>query len=86
MAFLMALCEVIPLIASAGLPWTHFAKIWCACALVLLCFECFAQFLALFSNTLLGMLNYVNFWFTSLLFEARTGRAVPFATLCRRPD
>ena len=69
MAFLMALCEVIPLIASAGLPWTHFAKIWCACALVLLCFECFAQFLALFSNTLLGMLNYVNFWFTSLLFQ-----------------
>eukprot|EP00293_Proteomonas_sulcata_P018213 CAMPEP_0184314936 /NCGR_PEP_ID=MMETSP1049-20130417/78633_1 /TAXON_ID=77928 /ORGANISM="Proteomonas sulcata, Strain CCMP704" /LENGTH=190 /DNA_ID=CAMNT_0026633147 /DNA_START=62 /DNA_END=634 /DNA_ORIENTATION=- len=49
---------------------TNFLVYWIVFTMVLLCFECMAQALSVqFDNPLIGMLAFMNNWFTSFLFS-----------------
>jgi len=53
-----------------------FGQLFLAYTITFWSFECIAQLMSLIKNPLLGMLNFVNFWFTSFLFAGFFAREV----------
>eukprot|EP00965_Chrysotila_dentata_P118893 3931538-Pleurochrysis_carterae.AAC.2 len=81
----MSLALLVPSYAIGNWPWTEFGYTFVGYALMLWAWECIAQFLSLMKNPLLGMLSFLNFWFTGILFTGLVFKGSdviwPFRTL-----
>ena len=80
MLFILAIFSVgIPGFAICGLWAPNFLPIICSYATVYISYECVARALSVaFDDALLGMLSYLNIWFTSFLFA---GMVIPETTV-----
>ena len=59
----------VPLYAIGNFYAPNFVQMWAVYSAMLLCFECWAQLLAVVNaNPLMGMLNYLQIWFGAFLF------------------
>merc|ERR1719378_465438 len=87
MMLLLALAAIgVPAYAIAAFNAASFVQFVLAYAVFLWGFECLAQLLSLVANPLLGMLTYLNLWFTAFLFAGAFLPASdviwPFRALC----
>eukprot|EP00965_Chrysotila_dentata_P172056 5677789-Pleurochrysis_carterae.AAC.3 len=69
MTFVLGLVSALPTYAIGNLHWPSFAAAWAVWSTCLWCFEGVAMFFSLVANPLLGMLMFMNVWFSSFLFS-----------------
>jgi len=87
--FILGVCALaVPAYGLAAFEFSAFLLVLLVYATNLWCFECVAQFLSVTSaNPLLGMLNFMQFWFSGFLFSgllvAEEYVAWPLRALCK---
>mmetsp|Transcript_56160 Transcript_56160/g.111487 ORF Transcript_56160/g.111487 Transcript_56160/m.111487 type:complete len:1121 (-) Transcript_56160:482-3844(-) len=68
MMFVLAACSLVPTFVIGDLHWPNFPMAWLIYAITFWAFEGLAQMLSVAPNAILGLVNFLNMFFTAFLF------------------
>ena len=68
MMFLLALCSLVPTFTIGALHWPNFPMAWLIYAIAFWSFKGLAQMVAVAPNAIIGLVMFLNLFFTAFLF------------------